>query len=69
MDPRALGKPFVTSLVGGEEADFAASELLEEDIPVFSSPGRAVRALGMLTDYTKYLKKRGVDPHSIMVED
>ncbi len=62
-------KPFVTSLVGGEEADFATSELLEEDIPVFSSPGRAVRALGMLTDYTKYLKKRGIDPHTIMVEE
>ena len=62
-------KPFVTSLVGGEEADFAATELLKEDIPVFTSPGRAVRALGMLTDYTKYLKKRGVDPRSIVVEE
>ena len=62
-------KPFVTSLVGGEEADFATSELLKEDIPVFESPGRAVRALGMLTDYTKYLKKYGVDPRSISVEE
>ncbi|MCE7741526.1 MAG: CoA-binding protein [Candidatus Heimdallarchaeota archaeon] len=62
-------KPFVTSLVGGEEADFATAELLKEDIPVFTSPGRAVKALGMLTDYTKYLKKRGVDPRSILAEE
>ncbi len=62
-------KPFVTALVGGEEADFAAAELLREDIPVFTSPGRAVRALGMLTDYTNYLRKHGVDPSSISVEE
>ncbi|MHA1397542.1 MAG: acetate--CoA ligase family protein [Candidatus Heimdallarchaeaceae archaeon] len=62
-------KPFVTALIGGEEADLATAKLLKEDIPVFSSPGRAVRALGMLTDYTKYLKKHGIDPRTITVEE
>lgn len=62
-------KPFVTALVGGEEADYATAELLKDDLPAFESPGRAVRALGMLTEYTKYLQKHGVDPKSIKVED
>jgi acyl-CoA synthetase (NDP forming) len=62
-------KPFVTALVGGEEADYATAELLKDDLPAFESPGRAVRALGMLTEYTKYLQKHGVDPRSIKVED
>ncbi len=62
-------KPFVTALVGGEEADYATAELLKEDLPAFESPGRAVRALGMLTGYTKYLQKHGVDPRSIKMED
>jgi len=62
-------KPFVTALVGGEEADYATIELLKEDIPAFESPGRAVKALGMLTDYTKYLQKHGVDPRTIQMED
>ena len=62
-------KPFITALIGGEEGDKATKMLLEEDIPVFPSPGRAVRALGMLTDYMRYLKKNGVDPKSIHVED
>ncbi|TET77960.1 MAG: CoA-binding protein [Candidatus Heimdallarchaeota archaeon] len=62
-------KPFVTALVGGEEADYATAELLKDDLPAFESPGRAVRALGMLTDYTKYLQKHGVDPKSIKMED
>ena len=62
-------KPFVTALVGGEEADYATVELLREDIPAFESPGRAVKALGMLTDYTKYLQKHGVDPRTIQMED
>lgn len=66
---RRKNKPFVTALVGGEEADFATKELLKEDIPAFYSPGRAVRALGMLTDYTKYLQKNGIDPKTIHVED
>jgi acyl-CoA synthetase (NDP forming) len=62
-------KPFLTALIGGEEGTKATNKLLAEDIPVFPSPGRAVRALGMLTDYTKYLRKHGVDPKSIHVED
>ncbi|MHA1217764.1 MAG: acetate--CoA ligase family protein [Candidatus Heimdallarchaeaceae archaeon] len=62
-------KPFVTALVGGEEADYATAELLKDDLPAFESPGRAVRALGMLTKYTKYLQKHGVDPRSIKMED
>ncbi len=62
-------KPFVTALVGGDEADHASKELMKEDIPVFPSPGRAVRALGMLTDYTKYLRKHGIDPKQIDVEE
>lgn len=62
-------KPFVTALVGGEEADYATAELLKDDLPAFESPGRAVRALGMLTEYTKYIQKHGVDPRSIKVED
>ena len=62
-------KPFVTALVGGEEADYATAELLKDDLPAFESPGRAVRALGMLTEYTKYLQKHGVDPKSIKMED
>ncbi|MCK5143112.1 MAG: CoA-binding protein, partial [Candidatus Heimdallarchaeota archaeon] len=62
-------KPFVTALVGGEEADYATAELLKDDLPAFESPGRAVRALGMLTEYTKYLQKHGVDPRSIKMED
>jgi len=62
-------KPFVTALVGGEEADYATTELLKDDLPAFESPGRAVRALGMLTEYTKYLQKHGVDPKSIKMED
>jgi acyl-CoA synthetase (NDP forming) len=62
-------KTFVTSLIGGEEADGGTDELLKDDIPVFDSPGRAVRALGMLTDYTKYLIKHGVDPKNIMVDE
>ncbi|MFW9852239.1 MAG: acetate--CoA ligase family protein [Candidatus Thorarchaeota archaeon] len=66
---RRKEKPFITALIGGEEADIASAQLLAEDIPVFPSPGRAVRALGMLTDYTKYLKKHGIDPRSILVEE
>ncbi|MCE7748836.1 MAG: CoA-binding protein [Candidatus Heimdallarchaeota archaeon] len=62
-------KPFVTALVGGEEADYATAELLKDDLPAFESPGRAVRALGMLTEYTKHIQKHGVDPRSIKVED
>lgn len=62
-------KPFVTALVGGEEADYATAELLKDDLPAFESPGRAVRALGMLTEYTKYLQKHGVNPRSIKMED
>ncbi|MCG3225687.1 MAG: CoA-binding protein [Candidatus Heimdallarchaeota archaeon] len=62
-------KPIATSLIGGEEAVFATKELLKEDIPVFDSPGRAVRALGMLSDYSKYLRKNGIDPKSILVEE
>jgi len=62
-------KPFITALIGGEEGTKATNKLLTEDIPVFPSPGRAVRALGLLTDYTKYLRKHGVDPKSIHVED
>ncbi len=62
-------KPFVTALVGGEEADYATAELLKDDLPAFESPGRAVRALGMLTEYTKYLQKHSVDPKSIKMED
>jgi acyl-CoA synthetase (NDP forming) len=62
-------KPFLTALIGGEEGTKATNKLLAEDIPVFPSPGRAVRALGLLTDYTKYLRKHGVDPKSIHVED
>lgn len=56
-------KPVVTAMVGGEEADRAFDDLLRSDIPVFKSPGRAVQALGMLTDYVTYLNKIGVDPH------
>jgi len=62
-------KPFATSIIGGEEADDATKELLKEDIPVFDSPGKAVRALGMLTDYMRYLQKHGVDPRSILVDE
>jgi acyl-CoA synthetase (NDP forming) len=62
-------KPFVTSLLGGEEADIASRKLLNEDIPAFDSPGRAVRALGMLSDYSKYLRKNGIDPQSILKEE
>ncbi|MCD6422220.1 CoA-binding protein [bacterium] len=54
-------KPFVTALIGGEEADYATQKLLEDDIPVFSSPGKAVRALGLLADYARYLRKNGVE--------
>ncbi|MHA1687601.1 MAG: acetate--CoA ligase family protein [Candidatus Heimdallarchaeaceae archaeon] len=61
-------KPFVTALIGGEEADFATAELLKEDIAVFSSPGKAVRALGMLTDYSRYLQRNGVDPTTLNEE-
>jgi acyl-CoA synthetase (NDP forming) len=56
-------KPVVTAMVGGEEADRAFDELLRSDIPVFKSPGRAVQALGMLTDYVRYLERNRVDPH------
>lgn len=62
-------KPFVTSILGGEEADNAVKELLKDDIPVFDSPGRAVQALGMLSDYSQFLKKNGIDPKSILVEE
>jgi len=62
-------KPFVTALVGGEEADYAIVELLKEDIPAFDSPGRAVRSLGMLTKYSRYLQKHKIDPKSISMED
>ncbi|MBY9000620.1 MAG: CoA-binding protein [Candidatus Heimdallarchaeota archaeon] len=62
-------KPFVTALIGGEEGEKATKNLLAEDIPVYPSPGRAVRAIGMLTDYTKYLIKHGVDPKTIHVEE
>ena len=62
-------KPFVTALVGGEEADYATVELLKEDIPAFDSPGRAVRSLGMLTNYSRYLQKHKIDPKSISMED
>ena len=55
-------KPMVTALVGGEEADNAFDELLGKDVPVFRSPGRAVQAIGMLTDYVRYLKRNRVDP-------
>ena len=55
-------KPMVTALVGGEEADNAFDELLGKDVPVFRSPGRAVQAIGMLTDYVRYLERNGVDP-------
>ncbi len=57
-------KPFVTALIGGGEADYAFNKLLSEDIPVFRSPGRAVKAIGMLTDYAKYLKKHGEKPEA-----
>lgn len=55
-------KPFVTAFIGGYEADTAYDELIAEDIPVFKSPGPAVRAIGMLTDYTRFLKRNGVEP-------
>ena len=58
-------KPFVTALVGGDEAVYGTLELMKDDIPVFPSPGRAVRALGMLTDYVKYLQKHGIDPRKV----
>ncbi len=62
-------KPFVTALVGGDEAVYGTKELMKDDIPVFPSPGRAVRALGMLTDYVKYLKKHGIDPRKVSMEE
>ncbi|MHA1399031.1 MAG: acetate--CoA ligase family protein [Candidatus Heimdallarchaeaceae archaeon] len=54
-------KPFVTALIGGEEADYAFDKLLEEDLAVFKSPGSAIRAIGRLVEYANYLKKHGVD--------
>ena len=59
---RRGAKPVVTALVGGEEAERAFDELLGSDVPVFKSPGRAVQAVGMLTDYVRYLESLGVDP-------
>lgn len=62
-------KPFVTALIGGKEADYATVELLKEDLAVFPSPGKAVRAIGMLTDYSKYLQEHGIDPATINQEE
>ncbi len=53
-------KPFVTALIGGEEADYAYDELIKEDLAIFKTPGSAVKAIGRLVDYVNYLKRRGV---------
>lgn len=58
-------KPFLTALVGGNEAIWGTEKLLQEDVPCFDSPGRAVRAVGLLTQYAKFLERHNVNEFSL----
>ncbi len=50
-------KPVAVSLIGGERSVKAGEWLIEHGIPYYNSPHAAVRALGALRTYGRYLEK------------
>ena len=52
-----VNKPVAVSLVGGERSVKAGEWLIEHGIPYYNSPHAAVRALGALRTYGRYLEK------------
>jgi len=52
-----VNKPVAVSFVGGERSINAGSWLIEHGIPYYKSPNTAVRAMGALRIYGRYLEK------------
>jgi acetyltransferase len=65
---RKHGKPVVTCLMGGEEADRAADKLKADGIPNYFDPARAVPSLEALADYRDVTERRYEQPTEFDVE-
>lgn len=57
-DCKLYGKPFVVCACGGEYTQKQARKLESVGIPVYSTPERAVKALAVLRDYGRILKRK-----------
>jgi acetyl coenzyme A synthetase (ADP forming)-like protein len=55
------GKPVTVSFVGGERSDKAIQWLVEQGIPAFGAPDRAINAVATLREYTR-LRESMKDP-------
>ena len=64
----AHGKPVVTCLMGGAEADRAAARLADHGIPNYFDPGRAVASLEALADYGEITKRTPESPTTFDVD-
>ena len=65
---RKHGKPVVTCLMGGEEADRAADKLNAYGIPNYFDPARAVPSLEALADYRDVTEREYEQPAEFDVE-
>lgn len=65
---RKHGKPVVTCLMGGEEADRAADKLNAYGIPNYFDPARAVPSLEALADYRDVTEREYEQPTEFDVE-
>jgi len=65
---RKHGKPVVTCLMGGEEADRAADKLRAYGIPNYFDPARAVPGLEALADYRDVTEREYEQPTEFDVE-
>ena len=52
-DAKVKGKPIAVSFVGGERSDKAIMWLVENGIPAFGAPDRAINAVATLREYTR----------------
>jgi acetyl coenzyme A synthetase (ADP forming)-like protein len=52
-DAKVNGKPVAVSFVGGERSDKAIMWLVENGIPAFGAPDRAINAVATLREYTR----------------
>jgi acetyl coenzyme A synthetase (ADP forming)-like protein len=60
-DAKVTGKPVAVSFVGGERSDKAIMWLVENGIPAFGAPDRAINAVATLREYTR-LRELVKDP-------
>ncbi len=61
IDEAGVNKPVIVNYTGGEKSIKAGEWLIEHGIPYYKSPDAAVRAMGMLRTYGRYLEKTNAE--------